>query len=804
MSGAENQELPPYGTKSQHAAKPQSAISTKLFLALGFITFTAIGAGLASIVALDRFQDNFNTLIYKELPTLEDTAHISQLAVTVANLGASLVISPNTWARENLMGQVTDDTQWLKEILKRVSDQALAGTRKQDLLNLNELLLDTYKTLNTLTENRIVYAEQLDRIDQKTLQLQQDIVSVRLSTNLPDGTFTSSGPLEQWNASIHAVIFNLLEARRLKHPAPLKRMAEKVQETLDEVHRQMAYLPSETKQDAEDIYQGLRTISLGDSGLFTIKKADFDAVIQIEAIMRNTRTIAEQFMSASELATGDIRTAINTTNQQTSKSMSITLKVMVAFILVSALIALGTFLYVSRTVLRRLVMLRRSMVAHAEGTADTIDTSGGDEITDMARSLQYLVDTLHSREVGLTQAKEEAEHASTVKTRFLAAASHDLRQPLQALNLFVYALEGKEKDEEKRDIIHLIRNSLDSLKELLNTLLDISKLEAGVVQTNMKDFAAGPMIDRIKSGLTAVAWASDLELRTVSSSVFVHSDPSLLETTLRNLVDNAIKYTERGRVLVGCRRRGDRLRFEVWDTGPGIPKGQHELIFQDFYQIDNEARKRTHGLGLGLSIVKRMTALLGCNMGCDSQPGKGSVFWVDVPTASTCHEQNRREEPRLAIDSLPMGDAHIVLVEDDEQVLMGLKSLLESRGYTTLSFQETNRKQIADTFAVKKRMPDLIIADYRLEAKTTGSEAIKMIREIMGRDIPAIIITGDTAPERLREAQRSGFPMLHKPIRPEELMLAIRHALTEARTPAATATSTAMASAPTELKQTLL
>ena len=798
MDGAENKDIPPYETTPQHASKPQSAISTRLFMALGFITLTAIGAGLSSIIALNRFQDNFDTLINNELPTLEDTAHISQLAVTVANLGASLIISPTTWARENLMGQVADDTQWLKEILTRVSDEALAGTRKENLLNLNTLLLNTYSTLNTLTENRIIFAERLDRIDLETLQLQQDIVTLGHPPDSAAGALTTSEPLERWNTSIHAMIFNLQEARRLKHPAPLQRLEEKVQQSLAEIRLQLAGLPSEAARlEAEEVSRRLSTLSLGSDGLFAIKRADFDAAIQIEATLREARTIAEQFMSASQLATRDIRKSINTANQQTSKSMTITLQVMVAFIFISTLVALGTFLYVSRTVLRRLVTLRRSMVAHAEGTTNTIDTSGGDEITDMARSLQYLVDTLHSREVGLTQAKEEAEHASTAKTRFLAAASHDLRQPLQALNLFVYALEGKEKDEEKREIIHLIRNSLDSLKELLNTLLDISKLEAGVVQANMKDFAAGPMIDRIKSELTAVAWASDLELRTVSSSVTIHSDPSLLETTIRNLVDNAIKYTERGRVLVGCRRRGDRLRFEVWDTGPGIPKDQRELIFQDFYQIDNEARKRIHGLGLGLSIVKRMTALLGGNMGCDSWPGKGSVFWVDVPTASPCHEQNRRDDSRLAIESLPTGDAHIVLVEDDEQVLLGLKSLLESRGYTTLAFQETGRNHITDTFAVKKRMPDLIIADYRLEAKATGSEVINMIREILGRDIPAIIITGDTAPERLREAKRSGFPMLHKPVRPEELMIAIRHALGEAKTPTPTPT-------PPEPKQSLL
>jgi len=781
MNMADNNPVSDVTAKPQHSLKSQSTISTKLFLALGFITITAIVAGIASILALNRFQNNFDSLINREIPTLEDTSNISQLSVTMASLGASLIISPTTWSRENLMGQVDDDAQWLEEILTRITNENLSGNRKQELLNLKELLLDTYATLNTLTENRITYAKQLEDIDRTVLQLQQDMVSVQFSTNLPDGTFITSGPLQQWNQSIHAIIFSLIAARTIRHPAPLDQLGWKVNKALGEIEQQMTYLPAEAKLDAADIYDTLRSVAEGDGSLFAVKKADFLAMDQIDATMRTARTIAESFMSASELASRDIRKSINTTNQVSSGSMDMILQAMVGFILISAFLAVATFFYVSRTVLHRLVNLRRSMVAHAEGAATSIDTTGEDEITDMARSLQYLVDTLHQREMGLTQAKEEAEHASVAKTRFLAAASHDLRQPLQALNLFVYALEGKEKDEEKRDIITLIRNSLDSLKELLNTLLDISKLEAGVVQPNMRDFSAGTMIERIKGELTAVAWANDLELRTVPSSAIVRCDPSLLETVVRNLVDNAIKYTEHGRVLVGCRRRNAYVRFEVWDTGPGIPADQRELIFQDFYQIDNAARKRSQGLGLGLSIVKRMSNLMGCAMGCDSQPGKGSVFWVEAPISLEGSIITHTVTPRLIHAAPSTGKGHIVLIEDDDQVLLGLQSLLETQGFTTLAFQEANRDTLTETFAVKKRMPDLIIADYRLEAQTTGSEAIHSIREILNKNIPAIIITGDTAPERLREAKKSGFPILHKPVRPEELIATVHEILLNAQ-----------------------
>lgn len=763
-----------------YTASPQSAISTKVFLALGFITITAIVAGAASILALNRFQQNFDTLIGSELPTLQDTAHISQLSVTMASRGASLIISPNTWTRVNLMGQVADDAQWLEEILARMSTKALSENRRQELLLLKEQLFQIYNALNTQTENRIIYGERLADIDRELMELQQDLVAVQASTSLPDGTFVPSGPLAQWNANIHAMIFTIMEARRLEHPAPLKGLEDKVLGALNDISRQIEYLPGEARLDAQDIFQRLFGIVRGPNGVFHVLETDFDASNQIEATLRRARTVAENFMSASELATGEIRAAINATNQGTSRSMDIILQAMVGFILVSTLVAVATFFYVNSTVLKRLSGLRRSMVAHAEGEHITIDTSGNDEITDMAQSLKYLVDTLNSREQGLTQAKEEAESASTAKTRFLAAASHDLRQPLQALNLFVYALEGKERDEEKREIISMIRNSLDSLKELLNTLLDISKLEAGVVQANMKDFPAGPMIERIRSELTAIAWANDLELKTVASSAVVHSDPSLLETIVRNLVDNAIKYTEQGKVLVGCRRRDGRVRFEVWDTGAGIPEEQRELIFQDFYQVDNEARRRTHGLGLGLSIVRRMARLVGCEVGCESQLGKGSVFWVEVPLAASEHPEERRSHPRQADEAVaPSRDAHIVLIEDDDQVLTGIKALLESQGYTVQPFHTADSHLFEGTFAVKKRPPDLVIADYRLEAEVTGREAIAMIRDIWGQDIPGIIITGDTAPERLREAKRSGFPILHKPVRPEELLTTIRSVLAD-------------------------
>ena len=759
---------------------PQSTISTKLFIALGFIAVTTIFAGTVAIVALKRFEGNFANLINSSLPTLADTAHISQLAATVADRGPSLIISPNTWTRLTIVGQADDDAKWLEEVLNRIPKNELSKNRKSELLDLKTTLVKAYNTLNTLTESRITYTDRLNVIQQNMVQIQKDLISAQTRISFAKTNARQSIALFHWYEAVHNIIFKLMNALDLKHPAPLQRLQANINIDIDNIYKQTSTLPQSLQHQATARMAKLSAITLGPDGLFNIKMKDLTAISQVRATLTNSRSLAERFIVASQLATLDVQNSIRDTNQETSRAMDITLKAMVGFILISAFIAVLTFLYVSRTVLQRLSSLRESMLAHADGLDGTIDTSGNDEITDMARSLQYLVDTLHLRETSLFEAKEEAEQASVAKTRFLAAASHDLRQPLQALNLFIYALENQEQDPAKRDIIELIRNSLDSLKELLNTLLDVSKLEAGVVQPYMRGFRAVDVINSIKDEMTAVAWAKDIDLRIVPSRVYIYSDLSLLRTVIRNLLDNAIKYTDNGKVLIGCCKRGMNLRFDVLDTGPGIPADQLELIFQDFYQIDNEARKRTQGLGLGLSIVKRMADLLGCSVGCRSVLGKGSLFWVDVPMMSApAHRMDINSEALNHPTNVVQGHAHIVVFEDDEHVLTGLKSVLEGHGFTTTCFQSVDHEKIKDAFADQECRPDLIIADYRLEGNITGRAAIAIIQSIVGENIPAIIITGDTAPERLREARESGFPILHKPVRPERLIDMVNQKLSE-------------------------
>ena len=231
----------------------------------------------------------------------------------------------------------------------------------------------------------------------------------------------------------------------------------------------------------------------------------------------------------------------------------------------------------------------------------------------------------------LEAARRMAEQANLGKSRFLAAASHDLRQPLQTLSLLRGILAKRIKDQSGSRLVAKFEETLSAMSGMLNTLLDINQLEAGIVRPEIVEFPIGTLLDRLKTEFAYHATAKQLDWRVVASSLNVRSDPRLLEQTLRNLLANAVKYTERGKVLLGCRRRGNKLRIEVWDSGFGIPAEQLEAIFEEFHQLDNAARERSRGLGLGLSIVQRISDLLGNAVDVRSWPDRGSVFAVEVP-----------------------------------------------------------------------------------------------------------------------------------------------------------------------------
>ena len=364
-------------------------------------------------------------------------------------------------------------------------------------------------------------------------------------------------------------------------------------------------------------------------------------------------------------------------------------------------------------------------------------------------------------------AKLRAEQANLGKSRFLAAASHDLRQPLQTLSLLQGILAKKLKDQDSVKLLTRLDETLGAMSGMLNTLLDINQLEAGTVLPEMTDFPVDDLLQRLETEFRYHTEAAGLRWRVVNSGLNVRSDPRLLQQMLRNLLSNAVKYTKRGKILLGCRRQGDKLRIEVWDTGIGIPTGQFQAIFDEFHQLDNPARERGRGLGLGLSITQRLGILLNHPIDVRSRLGAGSVFTVVVPLGVKPGHGVRSLDGQPAASETARHTGAVLIVEDDPAVREMLELLFKAEGHRTATAPDG--REALDLVAQGAVRPDVVICDYNLPAGLNGLETIMRLREALRRAIPAIVLTGDITTATLREVARQRCVHLSKPVKAEEL-----------------------------------
>jgi signal transduction histidine kinase/CheY-like chemotaxis protein len=399
-----------------------------------------------------------------------------------------------------------------------------------------------------------------------------------------------------------------------------------------------------------------------------------------------------------------------------------------------------------------------------------IDISTGDELQALGEQFNGMAAQLQQSYATLERKVDERTHqlqlANLAKSRFLAVASHDLRQPLHALGLFVAQLHSNVDSTERSRIIGRIDAAVTAMNELFNALLDISKLDADVLKPNLTRFPIEHLFTRLETTFADAAREKALRLRVVPSEAWVYSDVILLERIMLNLASNAVRYTAQGGVVVGARRRGNMLRLEVWDSGPGIPEDQRGNIFVEFYQLASAHGGHHSGLGLGLAIVERLCSLLGHRIEMTSVVGKGSRFAILVPLTTARAELVEPPAPIQAIDD-PCKGKLVVVIDDDPMVLDGMRGLLTSWGCQAVT-ADCDQAALAG-LAEHAREPDLIISDYRLQAGQTGIEAIERLRRAYGAAIPAFLVSGDTAPERLREAIASGYHFLHKPMQPMAL-----------------------------------
>jgi signal transduction histidine kinase/CheY-like chemotaxis protein len=366
----------------------------------------------------------------------------------------------------------------------------------------------------------------------------------------------------------------------------------------------------------------------------------------------------------------------------------------------------------------------------------------------------------------IEEKRRQLEIAGKQKSRFLAAASHDLRQPLHALSLYTATLKLQAASGVTGEIVTHIDHAVDSLSALVESLLDISRLDAGVVQVEPQSMSVRALLQRIEASYRPVAREKGLQFSVEAEDALVHTDPVLLERLMRNLVDNAFKYTASGGVTLHAEVAGPAARIAVRDTGPGIPVAERERVFEEFYQIGNPERDRARGLGLGLAIVRRLAQLLGLDVKLESEPGRGATFTVSVPLAPDARAEPRRPAATVAPSSRGLAGAQILVIDDEPEVRGGMTMLLEHLGCRVAACGGyAEAEQLLEKQALSV---DLIIADFRLRQNESGIDTVRRLRARVG-NVPVLLLTGDTAPERLREAQASGLRLLYKPISPKVL-----------------------------------
>ena len=382
----------------------------------------------------------------------------------------------------------------------------------------------------------------------------------------------------------------------------------------------------------------------------------------------------------------------------------------------------------------------------------------------------------------LEEARRAAVAANVAKTKYLAAASHDLRQPMQALSMYASVLDERVRDAGSQGAVHGVQLSVKTLEQLFDSLLDVAQIESGVVRPRLVAFALQPLVDNVVAAERPLAAHKGLELRVARTAAAVRSDPALLERMLKNLVTNAVRYTEKGGIVVGCRRAGDgRLRLEVVDSGIGIPLAERERIFDEYYQVDGASGQ---GLGLGLPIVKSLAELLGHRVSVRSAPGRGSAFAIELERASA---EAVRPEPQPsraapldgALVAAPLGGALVAIVDDDVEIRDSVRLLLAGWGCRTVAGASAG--EVRDKLRAERRSPDALIVDYRLADESTGPRVVESLRAEFGAALPVLMITGSPNAAVLQR-EFAGIPVALKPVPAGKLRAFVSEALQRAKT----------------------
>lgn len=479
-----------------------------------------------------------------------------------------------------------------------------------------------------------------------------------------------------------------------------------------------------------------------------------------------------------ELKTASADYAVNV--ERTSSMMTIISSILTVCVVIAVF-----FLVVKRNISKPLHALTDAINAFdplnettkSRAVADLM--SRGDELGMVGRSLSDLKRALRTQGQALQAAKDAAERADRAKSRFLAAASHDLRQPLHAMQMYLAALRQRIQDRKTLAILSDTQAVSLATGRLLNSLLDISQLEVGAVTPQYEDFHVQELFNRVTISFLPLSSKKGLTLHAVPTRAVVHSDPALLERIIGNYLSNAIRYTDEGKVVLGCRSRGRKIAIQVWDSGPGIPTNEAKTIFEDFHQLHNEERDRSKGLGLGLAIVRRLADCLGHEVEHSSILGKGSYFGIVAERGTRVPDRSKHDE--LSDVANDLAGTRVLLIEDDKAAADATALLL--RAWKCKVWCARTTEEALEIVGNQRKMPNIIVADYRLPGKLDGVAAIQRIQLALHKALPAIIVTGECDLMTIRTIEQMGFMILRKPVRPAKLRRLISYYVAQGALP---------------------
>ncbi|HNI80781.1 MAG TPA: ATP-binding protein [Rhodocyclaceae bacterium] len=529
----------------------------------------------------------------------------------------------------------------------------------------------------------------------------------------------------------------------------------------------------------KDTLTDLRKPAPSDSGALRLGNADSDTLAFQEAIHSPGQLFDDPFVGAegagSELHAqqGEVIVELSRDALHGEETRLLRNAVLMVFAVLLGSVVLA--LRLSRGITRPIQRIASTVARIGQGErAARVRVEGGHTLRALGQGVNDMADRIaaasenlerqiEAATAELLEKKNEAELANQAKTRFLAAASHDLRQPMHALGLFVAELGQKPHAPDTCTLVEQIAMSAETMEDLLDSLLDISRLDAGALEPQIKPFPLQPLLERVDVDYRREAERRGQRLRLRPTDLWVSSDPLLLERILHNLISNALRYAPGGTVLVACRRRGAQVTVEVRDNGPGIAPDAQEAIFHEFVQLDNPERNRAKGLGLGLAIVRRLTTLLGHPLGLRSRPGRGALFSVPLPV--TAPRPQDLSPPSSAARGL--AGLHVALIDDDPLAAASTLSLLESWGCLV-----TAADTLEHMYAALQRSemsPDIMLCDHHLDGALDGVAVVARLRQLLGTDLTAIILSSDTTLADSPRVRDNGIRVLRKPVRPARL-----------------------------------